>query len=120
MSSTSPTTTPECGCTSLVRSDTEMKSNSVRISSSGSSYTGPEEARLNNQPSASGSGAWEPKDENGYLIINFGKELHIDEIRTQGSPSSDKYTTAYYLFYSTDGINFDTVNTVSLFVIKVF
>ena len=94
--------------------NSQMTSNSIRISTLGSTYTGPEQARLNNQPSVSGSGAWEPKDEEGYIDIKFNKVESIKEIRTQGSPFSNKYTRRFFMFYSRDGQNFESepVHTV--------
>ena len=109
------TTVSECDCTKTVPvgisdgqiPDSQMKSNSVKVTTPGSTYTGPEEARLNNKPSASGTGAWEPKDEEGYIEIYFNKLETITEIRTQGSPSSNKYTRRYFVFYSKDGKTFE-------------
>ena len=92
-----------------------MSSNSIKISQPGNTYTGPEEARLNNKPSASGSGAWEPKDDEGYIDINFNKVVHLDEIRIQGSPSSNKYTRSFFLYFSQDGKNFKSAYAVSFF-----
>ena len=86
--------------------DLQMTSNSIKVTKPGSAYTGPEEARLNNKPSVSGSGAWEPKDEEGYIEIHFNKVENLREIRTQGSPSSNKYTSKFFLFISTDGKTF--------------
>jgi len=87
--------------------DSQIKSNSVKVTTPGSKYTGPEEARLNNKPSSKGSGAWEPKDEEGHIDIYFNKLEEIKEIRTQGSPSSTKYARRYFIFYSKDGKNFE-------------
>jgi len=91
-----------------------MKASSVKVRTPGRTYTGPEEARLNNKPSFNGTGAWEPKDSEGYLDMYFNKLEEIKEIRTQGSPSSTKYTRRYFLFYSEDGRTFkqDPVKTV--------
>jgi len=75
--------------------DSQIKSNSVKVTT------------LNNKPSSKGSGAWEPKDEEGHIDIYFNKLEEIKEIRTQGSPSSTKYTRRYFIFYSKDGKNFE-------------
>ena len=109
------TTNNKCDCSELIPvgvsdgriQDSQMTSNSIKISQPGNTYTGPKEARLYNQPSASGSGAWEPKDEEGYIDIKFNKVESIKEIRTQGSPTSNKYTRRYFLFYSRDGQKFE-------------
>ena len=84
-----------------------------------STYTGPEEATLNNQQSASGSGAWEPKDEEGYIDIRFNKIEHLGEIRTQGSPSSEKYVRMYFLLYSQDGDQFKTYIGVGFILLLI-
>lgn len=97
--------------------DSNITTNSIRDSTPGSSYTGPEEARLNNQPSSSGSGAWEPKDDEAYLQIVFNKVEHVKEIRTQGSPSSQRYTARFYLMSSMDGENFEVVKVGILFIL---
>ena len=110
-----PPTPTECICTTLEPigvedgriPNSQMNATSTRITEPGSTYTGPEQARLNNQPSASGSGAWEPKDEEGVLTIYFNKVENLREIRTQGSPSSNKYTRQFFVFISRDGENFD-------------
>ena len=122
VSSTSPSTTTatttkakKCDCSELVPvgvsdgriQNSQMTSNSIRVSTPGSTYTGPEEARLNNQPSASGSGAWEPRDEEGHIDIHFNKVENLKEIRTQGSPTSNKYTRRFFMFYSKDGKTFE-------------
>ena len=113
---TPPTTTPPCKpCTTFEPIGVEdgripnaqMISDSIRVSTPGSTYTGPEEARLNNQPSASGSGAWEPRDEEGYIEIYFNKVEDLKEIRTQGSPSAHKYTRQFFVFISKDGKTFE-------------
>ena len=123
-----PTTPVVCDCTKTVPvgisngriPDSQMKSNSVKVTTPGSTYTGPEEARLNNKPSTSGTGAWEPKDEEGHIEIYFNKLENIKEIRTQGSPSSKKYTRRYFIFASKDGKTFDdepvkTVHNITKF-----
>ena len=118
----STTTKGKCDCTELVPvgvsdgkiANSQMLSNSVRVSQPGKFYTGPEQARLNNVPSATGTGAWEPKDEEGYIDIHFNKVESIKEIRTQGSPSANKYTRRYFLFYSKDGKNFEHAPVVSV------
>ena len=118
-----PTSTPSmCGCTELVPvgvsdgriQNSQMTSNSIRVSTPGSTYTGPEEARLNNQPSASGSGAWEPRDEEGYIDIHFNNVEHLKEIQTQGSPNLNKYAKRYFLFISKDGKTFEHAPIVSV------
>ena len=126
VSTTLPTTTlvsttaltteaKKCDCSEVIPvgvsdgriQNSQMTSNSVRVSTPGSTYTGPEQARLNKQPSASGSGAWEPKDEEGYIDIHFNKVENLKEIRTQGSPTSNKYTRRFFMFYSEDGKTFE-------------
>ena len=109
------TTIRKCDCSEVIPvgvsdsriADSQMTSNSIKVSTPGKTYTGPEQARLNNQPSASGSGAWEPRDEEGYIDIHFNKVESIKEIRTQGSPTSNRYTRRYFLFYSRDGQKFE-------------
>ena len=111
----SSTPTPPCDCknplpvgvSNGVIPDAHMVSNSIRVNTPGSSYTGPSQARLNNKASDSGSGAWEPKDEEGYLEIYFNKLENVAEIRTQGSPTSQKFARRYFLQISLDGKTFD-------------
>ena len=110
-----PPTPTECTCTTFEPigvedgriPNSQMKASSTRITEPGSAYTGPGQARLNNRPSSSGSGAWEPKDEEGYIDIYFNKIEDLREIRTQGSPSSNKYTRQFFVFLSRDGKTFD-------------
>ena len=97
-----------------------MISNSIRVTKPGNTYTGPEEARLNNQPSASGSGAWEPKDEEGYIDIHFNKVENVKEIRTQGSPSLNKYARRFFLFYSKDGQTFEHLPVLSVRILFLY
>ena len=96
-------------------------------------HTGPEQARLNNKPSSgesesgsgsgsesgsgesesgsgsetsektAGAGAWEPKDIEGYLEIEFNQVERVREIKTQGFPSGDKYVSNYFVYYTKDG-----------------
>ena len=121
-SSSSTTEDKKCDCSESIPvgvsdgriQDSQMTSNSIKISQPGSTYTGPEEARLNNKPSASGSGAWEPKDEEGYIDIHFNKVENLKEIRTEGSPSSNKYTRRFFMFYSKDGQSFEDAPITSV------
>ena len=73
----------------------------------GDEYTGASQGRLNNKPSANGSGAWVPNDLEGCLDVIFNKMEHVKEIRTQGHPNQYRFTKAYQLFYSTDGKTFE-------------
>ena len=123
----SPTTQP-CDCKNPLPvgvsdgkiPDSQMKSNSIKVSTLGQSYTGPEQARLNNQPSASGSGAWEPKDKEAHLDIIFNKMEDVREIRTQGSPTGSKFARRYFVFYSLDGEKFMEEPVQSVGVVMIF
>ena len=66
-------------------------------------YTGPSEARLHNQPSTHGQGAWIPKHMEASLHIEFGQEYTLKSVRTQGSPDGTKFMTRFFLFYTVDG-----------------
>ena len=119
---TSTTESKKCDCSEVIPvgvsdgriQNSQMTSNSIRVSTPGSTYTGPEQARLNNQPSVSGSGAWEPKDEEGHIDIHFNKVENLKEIRTQGSPTSNKYTRRFFMFYSKDGKTFEDAPVMSV------
>ena len=106
-------------------------------------HTGPEQARLNNKPSngesglgsgsgsesgsgesesgsgsetsekTAGAGAWEPKDMEGYLEIAFTKTERVREIKTQGSPSTNKFISRYFVFYTRDGKTWKRYPSVS-------
>ena len=123
---TSTTESKKCDCSEMIPvglsdgriQNSQMTSNSIRVSTPGSTYTGPEEARLNNQPSASGSGAWEPKDEEGYIDIHFNKVENLKEIQTQGSPNSNKYAKRFFLFISKDGKRFEHAPILSVSIIS--
>lgn len=84
--------------------DVNMTTDSIRINRPGRRYTGPNQARLNNRPSATGSGAWEPIDPEAYLQIDFDQVYHFSEIRTQGSPTGYKFMTRFFLMYTADGV----------------
>uniref|UniRef100_A0A7M5WZL3 Uncharacterized protein n=1 Tax=Clytia hemisphaerica TaxID=252671 RepID=A0A7M5WZL3_9CNID len=111
----SPTTAPICDCKTPLPvgvsdrriSDSQMKSNSVRVTSPGPFNTGPAQARLNNKVTSSGSGAWEPKDKEAHLDILFNKMEDVREIRTQGSPRVNRFAKRYFVFYSLDGEKFE-------------
>lgn len=106
-------TTPTCDCTNLVPigvsngkiPNSRMISHSVLVRSHGRYYTGPEEARLNNQPSENGKGAWEPIDNEAYILIEFGRLYTLREIRMQGSVDNTKKVARFFLFYTTNGID---------------
>uniref|UniRef100_A0A7M5WZL6 F5/8 type C domain-containing protein n=1 Tax=Clytia hemisphaerica TaxID=252671 RepID=A0A7M5WZL6_9CNID len=114
-SSTMLPTTPTCDCKNLLPvgvsdgriPDSQMKSNSVRVTSPGPFNTGPAQARLNNKLTSSGSGAWEPKDKEAHLDIIFNKMEDVREIRTQGSPRINRFAKRFFVFYSLDGENFE-------------
>lgn len=118
-------TTPKskCGCSTLVPigvsdgsvPDKSMTSTSVLVNSPGRKYTGPNQARLNNKQSAKGIGAWEPKDDEASLQIDFDGIYDLKEIRTQGSPNGKKYTARFFLFYTIDGKTWHPVFRVSSF-----
>lgn len=91
-----------------------MTSDSVLVNKPGTSkHTGPEQARLNNQPSENGAGAWEPKDEEGCLDVAFNKVEHVKLIKTQGSPAEHKYVTQYFVFYTVDEKHWEYLLPVS-------
>ena len=82
VNTTQATTTKACDCSTLVPlgvsdkrvPDKDMRSNFIRVNAPGTSkHTGPEQARLNNEPSSTGAGAWEPNDPEGYIDIYFDK-----------------------------------------------
>uniref|UniRef100_A0A7M5WZ86 F5/8 type C domain-containing protein n=1 Tax=Clytia hemisphaerica TaxID=252671 RepID=A0A7M5WZ86_9CNID len=120
-SSTMSPTTPTCDCKNLLPvgvsdgriPDSQMKSNSIKVSNPGQVYTGPAEARLNNKLTSSGSGAWEPKDKEAHLDIIFNKMEDVREIRTQGSPRHNRFATRYFVFYSLNGVNFEQEPLIS-------
>lgn len=94
--------------------DKNMTTNSIRVNAPGTAaHTGPAEARLNNKPSETGNGAWEPKDSEAHLDIHFRKVENIKEIRTQGHPVKNKYARRFFLFASMDGKTFEIVTDVS-------
>lgn len=80
-----------------------MTSSSVRVNVPGRRYTGPDQARLDNKPSAKGSGAWEPKDSESYIQIEFDRVYDLKNIRTQGSTNGRKFVTRFFLFYTVNG-----------------
>ena len=93
-------------------------------SGSGSEGSGSEsgsglESGSGSEESKGGSGAWEPNHEEGYLEIHFNKLERVKEIRTQGSPSAEKYTSRYFLFYTVDGKIWKRLSSVSCRIISL-
>jgi len=119
---TQETSTPEtalCECgepkpigvsDSSVIKDNQMHSSSVLVNTTGKLYTGPNQARLNNEPSDKGVGAWEPKGSGRYLEIVFNKIELVEQIKTQGHPTKNVYTQNFNVYASLDGKKYHKIN----------
>lgn len=127
---TAETTTREpCDCSRFVPvgisdgriPNKNMTSRDIRINKPGTpEHTGPDQARLNNNASENGTGAWEPLDTEGYIQIDFSKTEHVKQIKTQGSPLEDKYVTRHFIYYNVDGTTkWHRLRTVSKILLKV-
>ena len=80
-----------------------MTTDSIRINQPGKNYTGANEARLGRQRSMVGAGAWQPADSEAMLQVDFDRVYDLKEIRTQGSVDGKRFVARYFVFYTTDG-----------------
>ena len=65
---------------------------------------GPENARLHFHPVSGRQGAWVARVQNvnQWLQVDFGVEMQVTRIATQGRQNKNQYVTKYTLRYSLD------------------
>ena len=68
-------------------------------------------ARLHRPRRGRFMGAWSSrhKNHNQWLQIDMGRSMKVTGIATQGRQDADQWVTAYYIYVSSDGVNFAKV-----------
>ena len=99
----------ECRIQPLGMENREILNEAVKASSSWGSGYEPWQARLNNIQKSGSSGSWSTRQNaiGQYLQIDLGKERVVNEIATQGRPSSDQWVTSYKLLFSSEEANWN-------------
>ena len=97
------------GCfKSIGLEDRSIPDSSMTSSTALSDYSKAPRGRLNLPSGSTSLGSWKPndKDQDQWLQVDFGAELNIIQIATQGTYQTDEYVTRYSLEYGQDGLNF--------------
>lgn len=89
----------------------KIKNAAITASSQWDGNHAPWLARLHRPRRGRLIGAWSARknNHNQWLQVDLGRSMKITGIATQGRYDADQWVTAYYLYYSSDGINFAKV-----------
>ena len=80
---------------------------SITASSEYRASHGAKNARLHLQAVSGRTGAWSAGSESEpWMQVNFGREVQITGVATQGRTDSDQWVKTYTLSYSNDGTHF--------------
>ena len=88
--------------------DGSIPSSALRVSSELSSAYGPTSGRLHGHPSTGIGGAWMVKtnDNKQWFQVDFGSQIRITGLASQGRQDAQQYVKSYSLQYSNDGFSF--------------
>lgn len=88
-----------------------IKNGQITASSVYNKYHAAWLARLYRTRRGSYVGAWSARhnNHNQWLQIDFRRSMKVTGIATQGRHDSDQWVTAYYIYYSMDGVYFSKV-----------
>ena len=88
-----------------------IRNNQITASSQYNKYHAPWLARLHRARRGSYTGSWAARynKHNQWLQIDFRKSMKVTGIATQGRQDADQWVTAYYIYYSSDGVYFSMV-----------
>ena len=104
--------TPERFCDSpLGLQNNRIKNAAITASSRWDANHSPWLARLHRPRRGRFIGAWSSRhnNHNQWLQVDLGRSMKVTGIATQGRYDADQWVTAYYLYYSADGVNFAKV-----------
>ncbi|XP_027046430.1 uncharacterized protein LOC113674157 [Pocillopora damicornis] len=88
-----------------------IKNAAITASSRWDANHSPWLARLHRPRRGRFIGAWSSRhnNHNQWLQVDLGRSMKVTGIATQGRYDADQWVTAYYLYYSADGVNFAKV-----------
>ena len=88
--------------------DGRIPSSALRVSSEHSAPYGPAAGRLYQHPSSGVGGSWLAKtlDNRQWFEVDFGKQIRITGVASQGRQDATQYVKTYSLQYGNDGFLF--------------
>ena len=88
-----------------------IKNVAFTASSQWDKYHAPFRARLHIPKQGRYIGAWSSRhnNHNQWLKIDLGRPTKVTGMATQGRQDADQWVTAYYVYYSLDGVRFSRV-----------
>lgn len=88
-----------------------IKNAAFTASSQWDKYHAPFRARLHIPKQGRYMGAWSSRhnNHNQWLKIDLGRPTKVTGMATQGRQDADQWVTAYYVYYSLDGVRFSRV-----------
>lgn len=89
----------------------KIKNAAITASSQWDKFHAPFRARLHIAKQGRYIGSWASRhnNHNQWLKIDLGRSTKVTGIATQGRQDADQWVTAYYVYYSLDGVHFSRV-----------
>ena len=89
----------------------KIKNAAMAASSQWNKYLAPFRGRLHIKKQGRYGGAWASRhrNHNQWLKIDLGRSMKVTGIATQGRQDAAQWVTAYYVYYSLDGLHYSRV-----------